>query len=75
MVNSQKLEADVMISIGTIFTIGGIGIAVGILDQILKSMGKEGWSMFLNIIALAGISYYAFTLVSGLMIKMASLFL
>jgi hypothetical protein len=71
----QKLEADVMISIGTIFTVGGIGLAMGMIDIILKSMGKEGWAMFLNMIALAGIAYYAFTIVSDLFIKMASLFL
>jgi hypothetical protein len=64
-----------MITFPTILTIGGAGIALGILDQLLKSMGKENLAMFINLLAIAGLGYYAFNLLGSLFTKMAWLFL
>lgn len=64
-----------MITIPTIFTIGGAGIALGILDQLLKSMGKENLAMFINLIAFAALGYYAFNLLGSLFTKIAWTFL
>lgn len=55
-----------MISMSTVFIIGGAGITLGLLDSILRSMGKEEISMIINVIAIGGLGFYTITLVDKL---------
>lgn len=63
-----------MISMSTIFTVGGFGIAIGIVDQILKSMGKETIGELVNLLGITALSIYAFTQLNHLFVTINDFF-
>jgi stage III sporulation protein AC len=59
-----------MISMSTLFVIGGAGITLGFIDNILKAMGKEEIGTIITTLALIGLGLYTISIIEQLFTAM-----
>lgn len=64
-----------MVGMSTVFVLGGAGITLGLLDTMLRSMGKAEIAVIINTIALMSIGFYTLTMVDQLFNMLKGTFL
>lgn len=59
-----------LVNFTTILTVGGIGIAMALLETILETMNQKGYAILIRIVAIGIFSYFALNLFNGLLLEM-----
>jgi hypothetical protein len=59
-----------MIGLDTVFIIGGAGITLGLLESVLRSMGKPELAGLINVLSIIIVGYYGLTMLDKLFLVM-----
>jgi hypothetical protein len=64
-----------MVGLETLFVIGGAGITLGLLDNILKAMGKEEIGIIISVLATGILGVYTVIQIDSFFTTIRGLFL